>query len=595
MKIEVTQPKVEDLFKDFYAVPKFQREYVWQEEQVTALLEDVYEALFDENGVPIETEYFIGSVVVYPDGDGVFQLIDGQQRTTTLFLSLCAIRDVWRNADASAKLTVVEKLLQDDVMNDQGHTHARFRLRPLYDDAQDAFELIGNAMHSQIGDRRSLSNSAKNMLKAYDAAVEFLGRFAGDQQGLVRFFKGLTTRVRLVRIETPSVSDALRIFETINDRGVGLNAMDLLKNLLFMQANNEQFDQLTQVWKEVIRIIEGPKVREKPLRFLRYYFLSRYSDARRLAKPLTEDDLYAWIEERKGRHDVAIETQPLAFAKKLRDAARDYERFVTNPPAALAHITRLSARARQHMVVMLASPGLTESELDYLSKQLESLFVAYLLTRQATKALDLVFANAAPKLRELIARCPDEFQRRIELESFVQSWVAPELQKLNERLHASLDSLSLDRKTMCRFVLARASMHLDLRKGQRPLSVNDYWEYHIEHILPNTPTLEQRQDFDQSNDYDAFKQRLGNLTLLEKSINSSIGRDYFLQKKGAYAKSDVFMTRALVEHQGVGGQGKVDKAGAALSSFPVWNSESIKKRHSELKLLVCELWCYPAL
>jgi hypothetical protein len=590
MKIEVAQPRVEDLFKDFYAVPKFQREYVWQEEQVTALLEDVYDALFDETGVPVDTEYFIGSVVVYPDADGVFQLIDGQQRTTTLFLALCALRDVWRSVDSAAKLTVVEKLLQDDVMDDQGQVRARFRLRPLYDDARDVFEGIGGGVLGPVPDLRALSNSSRNMVKAYEATVDFLARFDGKAAGLVKFFQALTKKVRLVRIETPGVADALRIFETINDRGVGLNAMDLLKNLLFMQASKEQFDQLTAIWKEMIRIIEGPKVREKPLRFLRYYLLSRYADARRAAKPLTEDDLYAWLEERKGRGDVAIDTQPLVFAKALRDAARDYERFVVHPPAALAHIMRLSARARQHMVVMLASPGLTAAELTYLSGRLEALFVAYLLTRQATKALDLIFANAAPRLRELIAQQPPSPSRLQALERFVQSWVEPELSKLSDRLHAALDALSLDRKTMARFVLARVSMHLDDQAGKRPLSVHDYWGYHIEHILPNSPTPEQRQDFDQAHEYDSYKKKLGNLTLLESSINSAIGRDYFADKMSAYSKSDVFMTRALVQSQGLGGHGKMDQAGAKLSNFTRWTTESINVRHSEIKALACDLW-----
>lgn len=590
MKIEVTQPKVEDLFKDFYAVPKFQREYVWQEEQVTALLDDVFDALFDENGVPVDTEYFIGSVVVYPDKDGVFQLIDGQQRTTTLFLTLCALRDVWRKVDSNAKLTVVEKLLQDDVMDDQGQVRARFRLKPLYDDAQDVFESIGQGLTGQFPDLRQLSNSSRNMIKAYDATVDFLARFDGKAAGLVKFFQALTKKVRLVRIETPSVADALRIFETINDRGVGLNAMDLLKNLLFMKANKEQFDQLTAIWKEMIRIIEGPRVREKPLRFLRYYLLSRYADARRAAKPLTEDDLYAWLEEHKDRTDVAIDTQPLVFAKSLRDAAREYERFVVDPPAALAHITRLSARARQHMVVMLATPGLEPEELTYLTSRLEALFVAYLLTRQATKALDLIFANAAPKLRELISQQPPSLNRKKLLQKLVQSWVEPELAKLNDRLHAALDALSLERKTMTKFVLARVSMHLDSQTGKRPLSVHDYWDYHIEHILPNTPTVEQRNDFDQPNEYDNYKKKTGNLTLLESSINTSIGRDYFADKMSAYSRSDVFMTRALVQSQGLGGQGKMDQVSAKLSNFTAWTSQSINARHKELTALACELW-----
>ncbi len=596
MKIEVNQPTLEGLFKDFYAVPAFQREYVWGEANVTALLDDIRDALYDERGSVIESEYFIGSLVVYPDENKIYQLIDGQQRTTTLFIVLCAIKDALLSIDSAQDLSDLDAMLLVKRRDpSSGALKAQFRVTPLYADANDMLARIGSGMGADFVDERKLSKSAKNMREAYLAARDFLTVFDTSSKELLRFFSLLSTKVRLVRIETPGISDALRIFETINDRGVGLNAMDLLKNLLFMQAGSSEYEQLTSIWKEMIRVIEGGKVREKPLRFLRYYLLSRYADARRAAKPLTEDDLYAWLEERKGRPDIAIETKPLQFAKDLRDAALEYERFVVSPPPALSHIARLSARARQHMVVMLASAGLTSEELTYLTSRLEALFVAYLLTRQATKALDLIFANAAPKLRDLIQQSKPSEERRKELEAFVDSWVNPEIHKLYDRLHNAFMTLSLDQKTKTRFVLARVSMHLDEVAGKRQLSIHDYWDYHIEHILPNSPSDEQRQDFDLPNDYDLHKQKLGNLTLLEQSINSSIGRDYYSDKKSAYSKSDVFMTRALVESQGLGGQGRMDQAGKKLTSHDSWTSRSISKRHAELIALAYGLWRFPVL
>lgn len=84
--------KISEVFQGFYSVPDYQREYVWQSEQVEQLLADIHSEL---NGSDPEKapEYFIGSIVVCPGKDGVFDLIDGQQRMTTLFLTMCAIRD----------------------------------------------------------------------------------------------------------------------------------------------------------------------------------------------------------------------------------------------------------------------------------------------------------------------------------------------------------------------------------------------------------------------------------------------------------------------------------------------------------------------
>lgn len=591
MKIEVTQPTLEGLFKDFYAVPAFQREYVWKEEQVKALLEDVFEALFDDQGVPVDTEYFIGSVVVYPDADKVYQLIDGQQRTTTLFICLCALRDLLREIDPTQDLTDLNSLLQVGRRDEAtGVLRPRFRVTPLYEDAGGMIERIGRGEARTVLDTRKLSLSAKNMREAYDAVLDFLTRFDRSVQLLLRFYTRLTQRVRLVRIETPGVADALRIFETINDRGVGLNAMDLLKNLLFMKASKGDYDRMTGLWKEMTRVIEGPQVKEKPLRFLRYFLLSKYPEARRAAKPLTEDDLYVWLEENKSKPNVQIDANPLGFAQTLLEAAKCYAQYVVEPPKALRNISKLSARARQHMVVMLASQGLSDRELELLTRQLESLFVAYVLAKEPTKALDLVFANAAPKLRDLVQRVPAGAQREVALTEFLRSWVAPEIRKLRPRIDEALKRLSLERKTMVRFALARIAMYLDTLARVPVESIDRYWAYQIEHVLPNTPTDAQREGFDKPHSYDDYKQRLGNLALLEESINGAIGRDYFHEKQPHYQKSSLLMTKAISESQTLGGSGAWTKAAQKLSSFEMWDSQTIEVRHAQLAALCVELW-----
>ena len=84
--------KVADVFQAFYVVPDYQREYVWETEQVEQLLSDINAELAD-NDPTKAPEYFIGSIVVCPGANSVLELIDGQQRMTTLFLTLCGIRD----------------------------------------------------------------------------------------------------------------------------------------------------------------------------------------------------------------------------------------------------------------------------------------------------------------------------------------------------------------------------------------------------------------------------------------------------------------------------------------------------------------------
>ena len=85
-RIQSDDSSVASLFQSFYAVPDYQREYVWETEQVEQLLTDLREEMGD-GAAPDAPEYFIGSIVVCPGPDGVLDLIDGQQRMTTLYIT----------------------------------------------------------------------------------------------------------------------------------------------------------------------------------------------------------------------------------------------------------------------------------------------------------------------------------------------------------------------------------------------------------------------------------------------------------------------------------------------------------------------------
>ena len=145
LSIDAKPLSIEKLFADFYAVPDFQREYVWQPENVEQLLSDICDELYDENSSLIpNAEYFIGSIVVYEDAGGIFQLIDGQQRTTTLFIILCVLRERLEH------LSTLQSLVLHKKMNPTtAEEESLYRVRLLYEDAIDALERI--AKHDMTG------------------------------------------------------------------------------------------------------------------------------------------------------------------------------------------------------------------------------------------------------------------------------------------------------------------------------------------------------------------------------------------------------------------------------------------------------------
>jgi uncharacterized protein with ParB-like and HNH nuclease domain len=317
LSIDAQPLSIEKLFADFYAVPDFQREYVWQPDNVEQLLGDICDEPYDENGSLVSSaEYFIGSIVVYEDAAGILQLIDGQQRTTTLFIILCVLRE------RLTHLSTLQSLILQKKMNPvTAEEESLYRVRLLYADAVDALDKI--ATHDMLGiESLEQTNSVKNLRAAYEEAREFLNEYLGEnEKRWSRFFVDFTTRVKLIRVITPSQAGALRVFETINNTGIGLTPMDLLKNLLFRKVKPTDFQKITTDWKELTD--EVAKAGERnPLRFLRYFVLSRYDT--KTPKPLPEDALYRWLSV--NARAVGIEEKPLSFLKELLNDARVYRR-----------------------------------------------------------------------------------------------------------------------------------------------------------------------------------------------------------------------------------------------------------------------------
>jgi len=300
--------KIAEVFQSFYVVPDYQREYVWETDQVEQLLGDICNEL--AGGDPAKApEYFIGSIVVCPGEGGVLELIDGQQRMTTLFLTLCAIRDRFKE-QGQPPPGALDSQIAATACDAAGVDQFRYRLDLQYEDSGDVLERIAKEEADQAS---GATRSIANILNAYRITMSFLRReFAEDKPKLRAYYGYLTNKVKLIRIQTEDVAKALKIFETINDRGVGLDAMDLLKNLLFIKAEREQFEKLKTIWKQMQDTIYG--MGEKPLRFLRYFIFSRYD-----VDLLREDQIYSWFAKNEKLCNYG--STPIEFAKELLAAA----------------------------------------------------------------------------------------------------------------------------------------------------------------------------------------------------------------------------------------------------------------------------------
>src|SRR5690349_5422328 len=140
--IESADFNIGKLFGDFYTVPTFQREYVWGGDQVQQLLDDVLAEYAGDGGE--QSEYFIGSIVVCTGSDGVYELIDGQQRMTTAYTLLCAIRDRLKEINQSASVDALRGMIASTSSDAYGIDVYRYRLTLQYEDSQNILKIIAD-------------------------------------------------------------------------------------------------------------------------------------------------------------------------------------------------------------------------------------------------------------------------------------------------------------------------------------------------------------------------------------------------------------------------------------------------------------------
>jgi len=583
IQIQFKYLDIENCFKNFYVVPDYQREYVWAETQVNQLLEDVYEE-FDNNKLK---EYFIGSTVVFKNEDALFELIDGQQRTTTLFIIVCAFKKVYR--ELGIDIDTIERMIKDKTVNASGDSVDRYKLELQYKDSSNILVKIADNLDRPL----TLVGSAERLFNAYEAVVTFLReRFKGEADPLKRFFVYIYRKLKFIQIETPEINDALKIFETINERGVGLNPMDLLKNLLFRNVGRDDFNDLKDKWKSLIKLLETNN--EKPLRFLRYFIMANYKvNNQRGEEVIREEEIYKWFVKPENVIQCNYQKKPFEFVDLMLDNAICYVNFFKGlnrdggKNVYLDNIAKLGGGGfKQHLILLLAARNLPINLFNYFAKQVETLVFYYFLTREQTKEFERNFSKWAKEIIQI--KSPDP------LKVFIKKYFEPViLQKENEyKIRFMETRQNTVQQYRLRYILAKIAQYVDQERmgAYNPQTLDGYITkgIEVEHILPQNPEISLRNEF--GDEYDDLKIRLGNLTLLEKSMNVVVGNDFFVIKVVEYAKSPYYISKSIAALDVIGVNSSINRLNMKLKSYNHWDKETILDRQEMLYRLSKDIW-----
>ena len=586
-----------------YIIPNYQREYVWTYKEVRQLLEDIDEQITEG----ASRQYFIGTVLVssIEGEEKQFAVIDGQQRLTTLYLLLCALKCRLKGEAATQNL---RELILNSYFDLQGNPVTSLKLDPQYENAHALMAKLVDVDSDPTVLRASVQaagitsfGSLENLLNAYETIYSYLLDNYENMDELKKYLGYICSRVIFIQITT-EVSSALKIFETINERGVGLNSMDLLKNLLFTQVPQAQFNDLRDEWKKITKPLE--KEKEKPLRFLRYFLMANYViKNERNDSIVREDEIYDWFTNKNNAAMADYANKPFVFVQKVVKNVQQYLAFAEGKgndgknSLAMENLRHLTGAAFSlHYVLLMAGANLPKELFNHFVRQLESFLFYYIFTKTPTKELERNFSVWADEIRE-IAAIADEDKQKAALNAFVKARFESNMDSKAPELADSLRRLTLNsmQRYRTRYLLMRLTQHVDMGlKGITvPGSLEQYLPLEIEHILPNNPDDELRAEWDTKNpgsQYDEYKNRLGNLTLLEKPINIVAGNDFYGQKQIEYTNCGNYLTRSLSGLANVGKNTTVSRINEHLLDFPTWDAKAIEDRHGMLIKLVSKIW-----
>lgn len=287
-----------------YEIPPYQRPYSWKKENVQALLEDVWEA-YEAN----DKEYFIGSLItIEKEKNQRYDVVDGQQRLTTLNLIFARLRDHITN-DA-AKQELGKRILPRNVLTGEAET-PRLLLRK-----KDQIFFRRHVLEAQpipVKNRESLDVPQQRIAENLDAIDCFcMGK---DEQVLKLFANYMLQMVYVVFVNTDSWKSAYRLFNVLNARGLSLSNADLIKNTLFsiLGAQVNRSFELEDRWLELEEELGVDR--------LDIFFGHHRTSIRALkARGSLHEEYEPIIRETNGG--------PFAFLDKTIDSAENYMKIV---------------------------------------------------------------------------------------------------------------------------------------------------------------------------------------------------------------------------------------------------------------------------
>ncbi len=545
---------------NYYAVPNFQRDFSWTEIQIDELWNDITNTI-NEN----RQEHFMGAMVVNNSNKPNLRLIDGQQRMTTISLLMCVVRDVAvEKGDRELSMYISERYLGSLnlrkretepklILNEVNHQF--YQENFLNPQKIEFLKSLKNKLRRN--GHRSQKKSNKLMLyayiKLYNKIQERLFSAKNIGETLIEIEECVKNKLISILISVADETNSYLIFETLNNRGLDLSVADLLKNHLFAKASS-RLEDVQKKWIEINREVDKFEV----TKFIRHYWLSNY-------KLISEKDLFREISANFRTSDEVLD-----FVNSLRDSAEIYSAF-KNPQSPVWNSFNSNTKNDINQLVLFETSQcypLLLAAKDNLSDELFS----------KTLRMIVVFSF---RYNTICGLNPNKLERAYsEIARYIQKESPKSAKSIFEKLSKlypkdpdfrkafQKKTVSSKNSKLARYILREINRHY-LKNRELIANPNEI-ELNLEHILPKNPNNTWLEKFSKT-DPIQYIYRLGNMTLLDSSVNSQLGNRSFKDKSKAFAYSKLEITKEV-------------------ANYSVWGPKQIEERQKKMSEVACQIW-----
>ncbi len=518
-----------------FVIPEYQRPYSWSDDEIITLFEDLWEFSIERTHSDGAKSYFLGCVVSYEE-NGERQIIDGQQRITSLFLLLRAVFSMlekednktdevnnfiqkikpalWKENEMTGKEDRSKILLRSEVVTDSGN------------------RILRNILESGEADKNARDNYSKNYNKFKELYIQ---KSQSSPNQIYHFVLALLNYSILLPITADDQETALTIFNTLNNRGLPLSDADIFKSYIYKKLDDTAKKAFINKWKKLET--DAEKVNES-IQSLFYYNMFYMRAREKDDKSTTPGVRKYYLDKNNNRltpeviDDLAVNLQ-LWKVINGREAV-DGEEWSQNMDICkiLDCLSSYTNEFWKYPVSIFFMEHRDKANFEEIFlKFLRKLYVMLLTRYLEVPTINAVKVDILKLNVQIINNSHPEFYAGFEEKKLEDEYAVNAERTRTDKL------IIAPHKNMVRMLLKVLAYQEDAQTDLLP----GYWE--IEHIFPQTwdskyYTLNEEEANEKL-------EHLGNKLPLEKKLNVSASNNYFAKKKDRYKDSKIAIIKKL--------------------------------------------------